>query len=232
MTVNLDKPTFSEHVTENYYNPTHQDSSWWHPSNSFCFLQSRQSPHRLIFFQHSCFCLNSQFYQCKCLTIVLSKFIHQWQIIWIPRVIHKLEESNHQVWFSSKHASHHKITAVEPYIFSCCAVWTHRNLWAIPTRFQSAFNDYPCSHLHPLPCLKCPLAHFSNLLRIWKKTEILSLVFFYMDTGHLQILNIMRAQSLKFCGLPCNHVYRMNPSPCQAFQSPSGRIPLVYITLA
>lgn len=65
-----------------------------------------------------------------------------------------------------------------------------------------------------------------------KKTEILSLVFFYMDTGHLQILNIMRAQSLKFCGLPCNHVYRVNPSPCQAFQSPSGRIPLVYITLA
>lgn len=86
MTVNLDKQTFSAHVTENYYNPTHQDSSWWHPSNSFCFLQSRQSPHRLIFFQHSCFCLNSQFYQCKCLTIVLSKFIHQWQIIWIPRV--------------------------------------------------------------------------------------------------------------------------------------------------
>lgn len=82
------------------------------------------------------------------------------------RVIHKLEESNHQVWFSSKHTSHHKITAVEPYIFSCCAVWTHWKLWAIPTRFQSAFNDYPCSHLHPLPRLKCPLAHFSNLLRI------------------------------------------------------------------
>lgn len=70
----------------NYYNPTHQDSSWWHPSNSFYFLQSWQCPHWLIFFQHSCFCLNTQFYQCKCLTIVLSKFILLWKIIWIPRM--------------------------------------------------------------------------------------------------------------------------------------------------